>query len=360
MLKCFSICVAVLMIHILKLWTNKSSLPIHLLFAVGAVGQITGVIIAWLFMTSAKDSTHLIPAPGNSSCLQNVTVDNQDVHHCKIHWAFAVVGSLSCLLGLLFVILAVRFNVTIMAHLGPDTSKKLATCLQCCSWCSTDTKEAGHSKYTYILFIILFILRIAIRGKETSIQFGIMPVAIESDLHFTKDAGAMIKTFNFLARAVGRSILGVISHFISIQLYSSVCMTLQAFIMALIAFLGISHPLVFWICVPVHAVFTSVSGPAAISLFNRYIKITGIILAASDFAYALGNITALVLNGYLLDLYGARWILIEAFGWSLLMFTGFLVVIFFGYKLGDRFVTEEIKIKETDTEAEKPLLDGKH
>ena len=343
---------------VLKLWEHKSSLPMHLSFAFGTVGQVTGLLIAWPFLATnnvSHNPSNLAKEDWNLTCQRNASNVKPEIYVTRIHWAFMINGVLGFLVGLLclFVVYSSKSSIE---NYTEDSSKKGGLFLKdyCCSFCHSQNRCI--QLYVFIMFLVLFILRLAIRAKDSSVKLGLMPVALESELHFSTNAGVLLKSLNFLSGAIGRTILGVLSHFISINLYSLVCMTIQLFFMALIAFNGVSHPVLFWICVPAHGVFTSVAVPAAINLFDRYIRMTGFILASSGMSQPLGNAVAIYLNGYLLEQYDAKSILVEAFSWSVVILSGVVSMILLGKKFGDRFVEEEKQVESLDSQEEKLTL----
>ena len=347
--------VALIML-VLKLWGCKSSLPMHLSVAFGTVGQVSAVLIAWPFLaTNNMPSNH--STEGKEEVLWHTTWHGKlnstklELHQTEIHWAFMINGVACFLVGTSCFLVAYLFQpvAEIERHKGTFLKEdKLSFNSLCCCFCLPE-KKVVHKYVSMIL--LFFIVCVAIRAKDSSVRLGLMPVALESELHFSTDTGVMLKAFNFMSRALGRTILGILSHFISIKLYSVVCITLQLFFMALIAFYGIIHPVLFWICVPVHGFFASVALPAAISLFDRYIRITGFILAFSGLSYPLGNAIATYLNGYILEQYNAKWILVEAFGFSVVMFSGVLGITILGNKFGDRFIEDDKPSEEA-----KPLM----
>ena len=351
--------VALIML-VLKLWKHKSSLPMHLSFAFSSVGQVTGLLIAWPFLATnnvAYNHSNLAKEEfsWNVTCQKNASNAKPEKYVTRIHWAFMINGVLGFLLGLLC-LLVVYASKSSIENYSEDSSKKDGLSLKdyCCSFCHS--QNTCIQMNVFIMYLVFFILRLAIRAKNASVHLGLMPVALESELHFSTNSGVLLKSLHFLSTAIGRTILGVLSHFISINLYSLMCMTLQLFFMTLIAFNGVSHPVVFWICVPAHGVFTSVAVPATINLFDRYIRMTGFILASSGMSQPIGNAVAIYLNGYLLEQYDAKCILVEAFSWSVVMLSGVVGMILLGKRFGDRFVEEEKQVESLESQEEKLTL----
>ena len=339
----FKILFLVLMTQIFKIWSEKAPLPLHLVCSFRTFGQIAGVFIALPFL-SEVNTQH------NSTFIKTINISStmpvkiQDSNN-RIHWPFAIVGILIILTGILSLAISIGkcAEVESLRQLDTETSPS-----KCCLPCIQN-----RNIYFWLLVSSLFLVQMAIAAKDVSIIFGILPVATESKLHMSKREATLVIFLLLITRSVGRAVLGLITRIMSLKIYSIICILLALGLMIVLSTWGVNSSTVFWITVPSHSVFSSAGTPAAYSLCDRYIRLTGSLVALTEIGKSLGSLEALLLNGYILDHFGGKGVLMECLGWSTLIVFGFISIICIGYKIGDRF--EEIEV----TEELKPLVEEK-
>ena len=334
--------VSVVTIEIFKVWNDKAPMPLHHIWSFGTVGQIIGVFIAGPFLSPVNT--------GNSSYNSSSVIMNNSYNSTNmmtkeisshIQWPFIIIGIIIVLTGILSI--AVSKGVSMEFENSKHSKSGVS---KCCSF-----GIQNQDIHFWLLVISLFLVQMAISAKDVSITFGIMPVAI--DLQMTKREGALVSLLHLLGRAGGKMILGLLTRIISIRTYSIMCILMSLLLLVILTVWGVDNSTLFYVTLPCHSVFSSADTPAAYSLSDRYTKITGYIVAFTEIGKSLGCLEALALNGYILDHFGGRGVLVECIGWSILIVCGYISIICIGYKLGDRFESHEVDINAD----ERPLLE---
>ena len=174
-------------------------------------------------------------------------------------------------------------------------------------------------------------------GTEASLQMGLMPVAVESELHFDKDDGAMVIAVHNITRVLGRILWAITLCYFSVKMVAPMVTIIETILGGILAVWGVTSKILFWTIVPFHSFFGSGAFPSFVPLADRYIRVTGIIVALTETGSAVGAFLAVFMNGVVLHRFGAKWLLTLSFVWSCLMVASIILMLAMERWVPDRF-----------------------
>ena len=318
-----------------KLWGQTSPLPVHAVLSARCIGQVASIFISRPFLSEER---HQQNVSFNGSFTQ---IAYNHVNH--IHWPYLIIGTSTVIFG--FISLAVfTFSNTLTfmkREMSASTMKIRKYCFPCDSRINV--------KYQILYGLIIFFAYFFICAAEVSLNMGILPVAVEGNIHFTKQNASLLHSSHHIARTLGRMLIGPVAVLITIKISAVLCSLSAAVSLGLLAFLDTQNPLVYWIIVPLQSFFGSSSTPSMLSLSDRYIQVSGFLIMVSDFGNTAGAFTTVAANGFLLEYTRPIWVLVLAFIWACFVFICIVVVIILGRTVGDRFCLPKGQSDEADS-----------
>ena len=157
----------------------------------------------------------------------------------------------------------------------------------------------GQTIFGIFMFVIIFLLYTAICGKDVSIGTFLFTIAVESKLHFSKHAAAILNTVFFAAYTVGRLAASVVTRFLPIEvvLFFEILGNLAAVLG--MAIWGLNSTVFLWIFATLFGFFAGPIYPGGLAWMNKYMDVSAVAIAVLDLGVGVGALVFPWASGYL-------------------------------------------------------------
>ena len=320
----------------MAVWAEKAPLPVHALHTAFTFGQILGPVISQPFITPVNSTD------SNSSVTLAPTVTPEP---SKLVFApYVICGIFSCVVSLFFAIFACipPPKEIIDKNQKPKTLYEMFSPAACAD---------GKLLFATFWVICLFVAYVVHVSPMNSITIFLYPVAVKSQLHFPTTIAIVLQSVYYTSGTVGRIIFGLLSHYVSIKILVFIEIITQLGGFAGLAFLGLSAQYMFWIWICSVTFFASPIYPAVMAWADRYIEVTGLVVAVIDTGIGVGVFASSWLSGLIFQRKGSQVLLYFCFSCASGLFLVIFLMQIVGAIHGDRYKkisnsSKEIKVTE--------------
>ena len=308
--------------YLISVWGKKAPVPVHVLQLMFAVGQAVAPLLTKPFIskvntdifnsiTAANSSTinftsqvpHLPETNSPVTVYGNYTYQlNYDKPSPYIYVPFLLLGAYGCAISVIFVIFACK---PAPQELNSRLKKKTFRELFSPKFCGD-----GDVSFVSLFLIGLFLVYFMEIAAMVALSTFIYPIAVNTkSLQFTSSSGSVVTTLFFTLGMAGRLFWAILSHFISIKFIAFCELTLQVVSFICLALFGLKSQLSFSILVCVCSFFMQPLYPALMAWSNRYIEVTGLVVAVIDTGIGIGYLLSSWISGIVYQRFGAQSIL---------------------------------------------------
>ena len=291
------------------MWKEKASLPIHLLLVMNAVGYTVTPPITSIFLSSDSNST-----VNTTTDLDNHMYDMTDMYislifktmasgHTVTHvWiAYSICGVFAVLVGISFLV----FQIIKLPYPGiqHEPQRSLKDMLK--SWCGQN-----QNRRFYIYLLISGFLYFGInRHRVNCMQLFLFTIAVKTkNIHMSKHTAALFLTTFRICFTCGRLLAGILSHWIPLQVIV-MCMIFSELVMHIVmALFALESTTLLWSLSCVTGFMLGPTYPSVISWYNRYVEMTGMLVAVADIGVGFGTTSSTWLSGFLFQYKGPEFV----------------------------------------------------
>ena len=217
-----------------------------------------------------------------------------------IYVPYLIIGSYGCLMALVFFVFAC---LPTPEELTPkDQGKKPFLAMFSPRSCGD-----GNMLFSSLFLLGLFLVYTLQVANMTSFGTYIYPIAVNTtSLKFSSAVGSEITTAYYISATLGRLFWGVLSHCISIKiiLFLEICLQLCT-VIAFVLF-GLSTKLVFVVLLCLCSFFMSPVYPSVMAWTDRYIEVSGLVVAVIDTGIGVGALISTYISGVIFQRFGAQ------------------------------------------------------
>ena len=217
-----------------------------------------------------------------------------------IYVPYLIIGSYGCLMALVFFVFACL--PTPEELMPKDQGKKPFLAMFSPRSCGD-----GNMLFSSLFLLGLFLVYTLQVANMTSFGTYIYPIAVNTtSLKFSSAVGSEITTAYYISATLGRLFWGVLSHCISIKiiLFLEICLQLCT-VIAFVLF-GLSTKLVFVVLLCLCSFFMSPVYPSVMAWTDRYIEVSGLVVAVIDTGIGVGALISTYISGVIFQRFGAQ------------------------------------------------------
>ena len=341
------------------MWAEKAPLPVHALHTAVTLGQMIGPLIAQPFISSRNDTN---PAGGeqiNDQAFKYYTSGNMSASwdqmlHSDLHsqqmapspfifMPYVIVGTFTCLVSIVFFIFS-RMQIPsefLSTETTPRTLKQILNPATCAD---------GNILYATFMLICIFLVYLAYVSTNNSMNIFLYPIAMETHLNFTKTSASLLMTTYFAASTAGRFFWGLLSHFIPITVILLLELAFEVGCYTSLASIGLNSLPALWTLACTSAFFMTPVYPTVMAWADRYIKVTGAVVAIIDIGIGSGTFTSSWMSGVIYQRMGAQAFFYWVFACACSLCFILLIMQIVGSIHGDRYEKEEISTSSNNAE----------
>ena len=186
----------------------------------------------------------------------------------------------------------------------------------------------------YFIVSLLF-MYIFINGRDRSLPQFLFAIG-HKGLGMTKNMSALLlTTYSFLS-ALARGLCAVITRCVPIQIVLLIEISMALLLQMYLVFYGMNSPTSLWLLTCSLVMFTAPTYPTVMAWADRYVEVTGAVVAIIDIGIGLGGFIALVISGSLFQNQGPQAVLTFGFVLGILLTCVYVPMQVSGYRRGDR------------------------
>ena len=192
-----------------------------------------------------------------------------------------------------------------------------------------------------IYFVIsLLLLYIFVNGRDRSLPVFLFAIA-NKGMGMSKTVSALLlTTYNFIG-AASRGLCAVVSKYVRIQIVLFVEVIVGLMLQMYLAFYGLHSDASLWTLTCLLVFFTAPTYPTVMAWADRYIEVTGAVVAMIDIGIGLGGFTALFITGNLFQNHGSQAVLTFALILAVLVTAVYLPLQLIAWRNGDRHANKQ-------------------
>ncbi|XP_064600759.1 sodium-dependent glucose transporter 1C-like [Liolophura sinensis] len=295
----------------LQLWQEKANTPIHALHFGFGLGSVISPQVTRPFLSLiVRNGTLMNP---NSTELEDHGLNSTSMvvlRPSRIEIPYFIVGGVVFLMGMAFV--AFQFVYTSGRPGSPDVDNEDAQTTL------SDVKSIFFSRSAKRLDVIIltqvFFFYFFLYGGTNPVDTFLFTYAVESDLGFTKDEAAYLDSAYWASFTVGRFISAVVAHWVSVNYMIFFEVFASAGVLAFLSFKAVETKTLLWVFSCLYSAASAPLFPSGTAWADRYIKVSGIIIAVFDVGFGVAGFIFQSLAGHLFTRYNPNSLLYLSLG----------------------------------------------
>ena len=353
---CSSICMAI--------WREHSSTPVHALHMSYTIGTTIAPPLASAFLSyhptnQTRPSDQLTEGSAISRMIvqeNNHTYSNDTYHESQIYYPYAGIGMLQGLVCVSYFCLCLsgrmRQSVSHMERKSLKDMVKPTTC------------RHGSTAFWKIFIVCIVIIYVGIMIRDRALSLYVCPMGVDAGL--TKQTAVWLGFVFNMTSLAGRVVSVFLAPWVRVHVMVYVeCILIILCLLALAMLSTFDMPgtLYLWIMIPLIGFIMSPNYASVMAWINRYIEVTGLVVATIDVGIGLGSLLSTWAVGLLLHRYGSTVCYWFSLGGAVLVMMPLVPSQIMGLIEGDRHDNKHVSDNDHDETAtpehmsEEPSLD---
>lgn len=284
----------------LQLWQEKANTPIHALHFGFGLGSVISPQVTRPFLSlTVRNETLMNPNSTEGVTYGLNSTSTVVLRPSRIEIPYFIIGGVVFIMGLTFV--AFQFVYTSGRPERPNADKE-----------QTET-ALSHVKSTFfsrsakpleiIILVQVFFFYFFLYGGTNPVDTFLFTFAVESDLGFTKDEAAYLDSAYWASFTVGRFLSAVVAHWVSVNYMIIFEVFSSAEVLAFLSFKAVETKTMLWVFSCLYSAASAPLFPSGTAWADRYIKVSGIIIAVFDVGFGVAGFILQSLAGHLFTRY---------------------------------------------------------
>ena len=319
-------------------WGKAAATPVILLHTCFSLGTSLAPLITAPFL-SATDSNHTaVPdTPHNhhddaSLQAQGDNNSSSDVTSTHIRIPYGLFGLWSVAFGIIFFVFFWQGSY----YTAVKSKKKMSLK----TMLNPGTCANGKVCFGLYFVVSLLFLYIFVNGRDRALPSFLFAIA-NKGMGMSKTVSALLLTTYNLVAAGSRGLCAVVSKYVRIQIVLFVEVMAGLLLQMYLTFYGLHSDAALWTLSCSLVFFTAPTYPTAMAWADRYIEVTGSVVAMIDIGIGLGGFTALFITGNLFQNHGSQAVLKFGLALAVLVTAVYLPLQLISWRNGDRHANKQ-------------------
>lgn len=252
-----------------------------------------------------------------------------------VHVPYGVCGLWTVFISVAFLILFCCKNSNQYSELPTGHRKRFSTK----EICNPGLCANGNKSFGLVFVVFTVLVYICIQGRDRGLSAYLFVIANQGELHLQKSNSAILVIVYIVSSIAGKTFVDIVlSKLLKIQISLFLQIITASYFQLLLLFYGLTDVKSFWILVCLVSFFTGPTLSSFMTWSDRYIEVTGTVVAIIDIALAAGTFGTLWTSGHLYEQSGTVGVFSVGFVSGLMLLTVLVVLQIISHLKGDRYM----------------------
>ena len=289
--------------------------------------------------TPSDQLTHRSGVSGPLLLENNSSNSNNTFQESQIYYPYAGIGMVEGLVCVSYFLLCLSGRMRqSVSHMEPKSLKDMVKPTTC---------RHGSTAFWKILMVCVVLLYVGIVSRDQALGLYMCPLGVDAGL--TKQTAVWLSFVYNASLLVGRIFSVFMAPFVKVHLMAFVeCILILICLMTLVLFstLDMDGTIYLWIMVPITGLFIGPNYASLMAWVDRYIEVTGLVVATIDVGIGLGSLLSTWAVGLLIHRYGGTVCYWFSLGGAVLVLMTLVPAQIMGLIEGDRH--DIVEVTDTD------------
>ncbi|WAQ96906.1 MFS4B-like protein [Mya arenaria] len=339
---------------LLKLWLEKSAMPMILLHSGYGIGSFLIPLYTNPFLALVKtvdvpiddknSNVTVIPYIDQTQTYTDATQETLIIKESKIEYAYMISAGIVVLHSLSFYFFQIRERkfqeINVDKAIGKSTKAEEDRTL--IEMVNPATCTGGRAWYGVQLFLLIFLHFANAGGGERIVANFIRSFSIDQ-LQFSNDDASFLNTTFWISFTVGRVLFSVAARWVSIRILIVIQTGGLTVVAVLMNLLGRHNTMAHWVLVQPLGLLVGPLWPSGVAWADYHLELTGLGMMIIMLGGSLGGICHLRLIGYLYESFGPQTFLYQVVGYAGLALVLAISLDVVGSQHGNRFLWNKVE-----------------